>query len=140
MKPSNFLAETTAFDPTTCLMPSGLHNSKGMDSIFDCLTSLQPKRCILACRSMYNTFFILTSVLLCVPFNFADNEKHQFDDSIWWLPLCNRNRLCFFIVTTLITDVLSSSSWFFTAVYYRYFTLRWLINDITGVYTTWFLF
>ena len=44
----------------------------------------------------------LTSVLLCVPFIFVDSEKCQFDGSMQWLNLHNRNWLNF----TLILEVL----------------------------------
>ena len=48
----------------------------------------------------------LTSVLLCVPFIFADSEKHKFGGCTCWLPLHNEKSTVLFIVATFITEVL----------------------------------
>jgi len=48
----------------------------------------------------------LSSVLLCIPFIFADSEKRWFGGCTWWLPLHNEKSSVFFIVATFITEVL----------------------------------
>ena len=54
----------------------------------------------------------LTSVLLCVPFIFADSEKHWFGGCTWWLPLRNENRLYFSWWLPWLQRCFSNSSWF----------------------------
>jgi len=44
--------------------------------------------------------------VLCVPFIFADSEKHWFGGCTWWLPLCNRNHPYF------LQRCFSNSFWF----------------------------
>ena len=48
----------------------------------------------------------LTSVLLYVPFIFADSEKRWFGGCTWWLPLRNEKSSAFFIGATFNTEVL----------------------------------
>jgi len=54
-----------------------------LQAFFHCLTSLRSERCLLAYCNTYNG---LTSVILCVPFIFADSISCRFGSSMWWLP------------------------------------------------------
>ena len=47
----------------------------------------------------------LISVLLWVPFIFADSEKCRFGGSMWWLPFEMKSSV-FFILAILIAEVL----------------------------------
>ena len=51
--------------------------------------------------------------VLYVPFIFADREKCWFGSSMWWLPLCNGNRLYFHSgYVPWLQRYFSNSSWF----------------------------
>jgi len=64
-------------------MPSDKDNlltAKTTGLFFHYSTLLQPERCLVVYCSTYNAFFseLYTSVLLCVPFIFADSERCRF--------------------------------------------------------------
>jgi len=97
-------------------MPSVKHNSimaKATDlifSLFDIVSAwevpfgiLQYVKCILQG---------LISVLLCVPFIFADSKKHWFHGCMRWFPLHNRNCLFFSQWLPWLQRCFSNSSWF----------------------------
>jgi len=72
-----------------------------------CLTSLQPKRCLLAYYSMYNTFFMNLPVPSFVFHSSLLTAKSvKFGGCPWWLPLHDGKFSVFFILATLIMQLL----------------------------------
>ena len=90
-------------------MPSDKYNSimaMATGLIFHCLTLLQPDMCLLAYYSIYNAFFMDLPVLLCVPFIFAIVMKSVNLTVLRNGFLSQRKSFKFFIVATLIAEVL----------------------------------
>jgi len=94
-----------------CLMPSVKHNSitANATSLIILLFNVTSAQDMPFGIPQYVQCILhrLTSVLICVPFIFADSEKCQCGGCMWWLP-CMRNgkSSVFFIVAILITEVL----------------------------------
>jgi len=109
--------------------------------IFHCLMSLWPDRCLLG---TYNAFFMDLPVLSFVFHSSLPAEKCWFGGCMWWLPLRRRKISVFFILVTLIMQLLFKYVTGWTQLSTKcngYFVFQMIINILGHVMPyMWFAF